>query len=196
MSDARSFALSQVARQLASPQHRLIHFCEKGVITPDLGGAHGRGSSRAFSERNILEFAIALRLREMMVPVAGIGAVLAVLREFEKQLRSELSGFSLPGSLREENAPDLRIIISDGQALFFSLGRAAENAKLFGGIPLNQTQGNGHATGESIPLATSRAPRGKNGRGTSDFGGPEGSRFVRLELSVTEIARALPLDEW
>jgi hypothetical protein len=26
------------------------------------------------------------------------------------------------------------------------------------------------------------------------FGGPEGSRFLRLELSVTELARALDLD--
>jgi DNA-binding transcriptional MerR regulator len=193
MADGRSLTLSQVARQLDAPQHRLIHFCERGIITPELGDARGRGSSRAFSERNLLEFAIALRLREMMVPVASIGAVLSVLREFEKQLHTELREFSLPDSLRNEKAPDLRIILSDGQALFFSLGRTAKNAKLFGGIPLDQTDGEGPDRGGSIPLAASGAPSGMKVPGKRGFGGPEGSRFVRLELSVTEIARALPL---
>src|SRR6266511_4260143 len=99
MEVGRSFTLSELARELDTPQHRLIHLCEKGVIAPDLRDARGRGSSRVFSARNFLEFAIALRLRRGMLPVAAIGAVLRVLRAFEGRLERELPGFSLPESL-------------------------------------------------------------------------------------------------
>ena len=71
------------------PQHRLIHLCEKGVVVPDVHGAAGRGSSRVFSSRNFLELAVALRLRDMMLPVAAVGAVIHVLEAFEQRLRKE-----------------------------------------------------------------------------------------------------------
>ena len=75
MATDQSFTLSEIARRLDVPQHRLIHLCEKGVVVPDVHEAAGRGSSRVFSSRNFLELAVALRLRDMMLPVAAIGAV-------------------------------------------------------------------------------------------------------------------------
>jgi DNA-binding transcriptional MerR regulator len=68
--------LSETARLLGQSQHRLIHLCEKGVIVPDLGEAGGQGSSRRFSARNLLEFEVALKLRELTVPVSSIVAIL------------------------------------------------------------------------------------------------------------------------
>jgi len=185
------FTLADVANRLGVAQHRLIHLCEKGVIAPEVEDAHGRGSSRVFSARNLLEFAIALRLRGAMLPVAAVGAVLHVLRAFEGSLQRELPGFSLPESVRENAAPDLRIIVSDGSIIYFLLGRAGNEAKLFGGVPLDQITGDKPA---SIKAATLEArPAGKSA-GANGFGEPEGSRFVRLELSVTEIAQDLPMD--
>jgi DNA-binding transcriptional MerR regulator len=69
MASSSSYTLSNLARRLGAPQHRLIHLCEKGVIVPEVSDAAGRGSSRSFSAMNYLEFAVALRLRDMFVPV-------------------------------------------------------------------------------------------------------------------------------
>jgi DNA-binding transcriptional MerR regulator len=190
MASDRSFTLSEIARRLDAPQHRLIHLCEKGVVVPDVHGAAGRGSSRVFSSRNLLELAVALRLRDMMLPVAAIGAVIHVLEAFEGQLQRDLPHFTLADSLRDDRAPDLRIIISDGQTIFFSLDAADEQPKLFGGIPLEQLEGNAPAWDGTIEAMRFRGNASNGGGGL----GPENSHYGRLELSVTAVAQALPVD--
>jgi DNA-binding transcriptional MerR regulator len=187
MAEEPTFSLSEVARRLDVPQHRLIHLCEKGVVVPDVHDAAGRGSSRLFSSRNVLELALALRLREMMLPVATASAVIHVLRAFESQLRQEIPGFSLAETLQETRSPDLRVIISDGQTLYFSLGLPGHTPKLFGGVPLDHVAGNGKAWTGRIDPVPAGAVR------TGAFGGPEHSQFARLELGVTAVAHALPL---
>jgi DNA-binding transcriptional MerR regulator len=189
MPEARSFTLSEVARRLNVPQHKLIHLCEKGVVVPDIHGAAGRGSSRVFSARNFLELAVALRLRDMMLPVALVGAIVHVLRALEERLQEDLPRFALAESLRGERSPELRIIVSDGQTIFFSLGMASKPPKLFGGIPLNQLAGNAPE-----PSVRIEAVERHNGRDGSGGLGPEHSHFARLELSVTAIARDLPVE--
>ncbi len=191
MEAGRSFTLSDLARRLEVPQYRLIHLCEKEVVVPDLQDAHGRGSSRVFSAHNFLELAVAVRLRSAMLPVAAVSAVLHLLRAFANRLDGELSGFSLPDSLRDTSAPDLRIIVSDGRAIYISLARADAEPKLFGGIRFDQLVGKPPTVRPARSVPTSS---GRKGAATGQFGGPEGSRFVRLELSVTEVARSLALD--
>jgi DNA-binding transcriptional MerR regulator len=190
MAGDQSFTLSEIARRLEVPQHRLIHLCEKGVVVPDVHGAAGRGSSRVFSSRNFLELAVALRLREMMLPVTAVGAVVHILRAFEAQLQQDLPHFALANSLREAGAPELRVIISDGETIYFSLGAAGKQPKLFGGIPLERLEGNAPAWNGQIDAVRSRA----NGRNSNGGLGPENSRYGRLELSITAIAQALPID--
>lgn len=190
MAARSSLTLSDIAQRLGVAQHRLIHLCEKGVVSPDLQDASGRGSTRVFSARNLLEFAVALRLRDMMLPLSTIRAITHVLRTFERRLEQELPGFSLPGSLRDEEAPDLRIILSDGRSIFFSLGQVGHRAKLFGGIPLHDTDAGDN---RRYRMLTVRSPNAKNADDVT-FGGPEQSRFARLELSVTQVARDLPLE--
>ncbi len=191
MASGRTFTLSELARNLGAPQHKLIHLCEKGAIAPELQDAAGRGSSRLFSARNFLEFAIALRLRSMMLPVAAVGAILHVLRGLERMIQNDVPEFSLPDNLRDAGAPDLRLIISDGATIYFSLGDPGAEPKLFGGIPVD---GQGERQAEPR-VFDGPARRGHPSGGfQNEFGGPEGSLFVRLELSVTAIARDLPLD--
>lgn len=189
MVPGRTFTLSELARSLDAPQHKLIHLCEKGVIAPEFQGAAGRGSSRLFSTRNFLEFAIALRLRSMMASVAAVGAILHVLRGLERVIVEDLPEFSLPDKLRDPGGPDLRLIVSDGATIYFSLGGV--EPKLFGGIQMDGLEIGSQAEPRSV------GPRAKQGRSPETsknrFGWPEGSRFVRLELSVTAIARDLPL---
>ena len=192
MAVGRSYTLSELARRLDAPQHQLIHLCEKGVVVPDVQDAHGRGSSRVFSPRNVLEMTMALRLRAAMLPVAAVGAVVRVLGAFESQLQRAASDFSLPGSLRDQGAPDLRVIISDGRAIYCSLGEVGAKPKLFGGIPLERFTAD--RPGSIKTTAATPTHTAGSGDGGATFGGPEGSEFVRLELSVTEVAQSLPLD--
>jgi DNA-binding transcriptional MerR regulator len=127
------WSLSEAARLLRQPQHRLIYLCEKGVIRPDLGEAKGRGSSRRFSARNLMEFAIALSLRELTVPVSSVAAIVYALRAFERKVAREIPAFSLPFGLRTSRAPDLRAILTDAGRLYFFLGVEGGKPKIYGG---------------------------------------------------------------
>jgi DNA-binding transcriptional MerR regulator len=199
MTVRKESTLSETARLLGEPQHRLIYLCEKGVVVPDVANASGRGSSRRFSPRNLLEFALALKLRELTLPVDTVAAIIHVLRAFETKVADEIKGFDLIHSLRGKNAPDLRIIISDGRLLYFSLGIGTKTPKLFGGLDFQSiatkrikptTAGKGkiaiNEMGKGITVAPATLPPG--------FGGPEGSKHARIEISVTRIAKDLPLD--
>lgn len=191
MGSGRSFTLSDLARRLEVPQHLLIHLCEKGVVVPEVREAQGRGSSRVFSSRNFLQLAIALQLRAAMLPVAAVAAVLRLVGAFEAHMARRVSDFALPESLRDEGAPDVRVIVSDGSTIYFSLGSETGASKIFGGIPLSQVEGDRPAKiGPGDIKALSPNAEGVDVDG---FGGPEQSQFVRLELSLTEVARALPL---
>jgi len=199
MTAREEWTLSEAARFLAEPQHRLIYLCEKGVVVPDFGNAKGRGSSRRFSARNLLEFAVVLKLRELTLPVDTIAAIIHVLRAFETKVADEIKGFDLIHSLRSKNAPDLRIIISDGRLLYFSLGVGAGDRKLFGGLDFHNL-----ATRKIKPTTICKEKIAANEFGkevthkpaspASEFGGPEGSKHARIEISVTRIAKDLPLD--
>ena len=82
-----SWTLTHAARVLGEPQHRLIYLCEQGVVRPEHGDARGRGSSRLFSARNLLQFAVALHLRQLQIPVSVLAVVAYALTAFEKVVR-------------------------------------------------------------------------------------------------------------
>jgi hypothetical protein len=189
------WTLTEAARLLAEPQHRLIYLCEKGVVEPDVQDAEGRGSSRRFSNRNLLEFAVALRLRDLELPATLIGAVVYVLRAFEGAVGRELRGFHLPESLRAKGAPDLRVVIGDGRRLYFTLGAGAGPPKVYGGIDLDELK-EPEGAGRSRPKLRLVKPAtpAAGATGARNFGGPEGSRHTRVEISVTQIAQDLPLE--
>jgi hypothetical protein len=152
------WTLTQAARLLGEPQHRLIYLCEKGVVVPDFQDAEGRGSSRRLSARNLLEFAVALRLRELEIGVAFVGGLVHVLRAFERSIGKELREFKLPDSLRDPKAPDLRLVIADGARLYFTLAAPRSPARVYGGIDLQDvTSSPPPLRGRSI--VTSRARR-------------------------------------
>jgi len=180
------WSLTEAARLLGEPQHRLIYLCEKGVVQPDLQDAEGRGSSRRFSARNLLEFGVALRLRALGIPASVIRAALHVLRKFEKEAAREVAGFTLPGSLVGTKAPELKILIGDDRRLYFTLSARGEGTKTYGGIPLQDlaepevgdgTSGGGkrrlRAVGSEVEKPATRA---------------------RVEVSVTGIAQDLRLE--
>ena len=191
----REWTLTEAARSLGEPQHRLIYLCEKEVVQPDLEDAKGRGSSRRFSARNLLEFAVALRLRELELPASMIGAVTFTLRAFERKVQAQIHTFRLPESLRGAAAPDLRVLISDGQ-LYLSLGTGKNVPKVYGGIALRRFASGRASLGElqraltPLPSPKPRRPlRHGDGVGT-----PNGGTHARVEISITRIAQELRLE--
>ena len=185
MGSRREWTLSETARLLDEPQHRLIYLCEKKVIIPDFEDADGRGSSRRFSARNLLEFALVLKLMELTISAATAAAIVHVLRVFAKTVEDQIDGFDTAESLRKRGAPEMRIIVSDGERLFFSLGAKNKKPKLFGGIDFQQL-----ASGDRKRV-TQRDLQAVD----EAFGGPEGSRYARIEINVTQLAKDLPLEE-
>jgi DNA-binding transcriptional MerR regulator len=174
---SNDWTLTEAARLLEEPQHRLIYLCEKGAVIPDFHDAHGRGSSRRFSARNLLEFALALRLRNLTLPVEAIRAILHTLRAFQAAVRREVPDFDVVESLRRPGAPELRVLVVDGPRVYFALADQASAARLFGGIALP-------------PHDSKRATRIREiGSPTPELGGP-----AKIEVNVTEIAKSLRLD--
>ncbi len=199
MTLSREWTLSEAARLLGEPQHRLIYLCEKKVVVPDLNNARGRGSSRLFSSRNLLEFAVALRLRGLELPVRLVAAIIHVLRAFERNVSQEIKGFSLAHSLKEKMAPDLRIILSDGKRLYFSLGVGSGKPKLYGGVVIPPSLSSKSLAGFLQRVrVTSEDTHRKIGNSkpaaTDKFGEPEGSKHTRIEVSVTRISKELQLE--
>src|SRR5271169_831242 len=166
MVDREAWTLPEVSKLLREPQHRLIYLCEKDVVVPDLGEAHGRGSSRRFSKRNLLEFSLALTLRRLALPVGVVAAITYVLRRFAERLRKSDPDFDIVDSLRANNAPDLRILVKDGEELFFSVSRAGEETRLFGGIDFSKLDGRNR-----FPLLSKT--RNLAAAANVAFGGPE-----------------------
>jgi DNA-binding transcriptional MerR regulator len=185
------WSLSEAARLLGQPQHRLIYLCEKGVILPDLGDAEGRGSSRRFSARNLLEFALALSLRELTVPVASVAAIIYALRAFEKKVAREIPGFDLVSSLKAARAPSLRVILTDAGRLYFALGAEGGKPKIYGGLDFPALIASTRRIRRSTPRAKGKAAPGLVEVGSA----PEVEVKARIEVSVTRIARELTLEE-
>ena len=192
MSSRPVWTMPQAARLLGEPQHRLIYLCEKRVVVPDIADACGRGSSRRFSARNLLEFSIALRLRTLALPVGTVAAIIYTLRAFEKRVAGEIPGFELVTELRRASGVALRVIVGDGDRLFFLLGQKGKGQRLFGGIELNRVNplksSNLASRLRLVPMPTDSAK-------TASFAGPEGSRYVRLDINIGQIARDLKLEE-
>jgi len=135
VNDNEVFNLSDIQHKLGVEQHKLIHLCEKGVVVPDFEDSAGRGTMRRFSERNLFEFAVALELRRFFLPVSYIAPIIQVLRAFETYAAHELKVFSLPKSLQQKPQVGLRLLIVEGDLLFFGLRHHREST-FIGGLSL------------------------------------------------------------
>lgn len=168
------YTLSEIEERLKVEQHRLIHLCEKGVITPDYEDASGRGTVRRFSERNLFEFAVALELRRFLLPIAYIAPIIRVLEAFEAYAAKKIKVFSLPESLQNKSAIGLRIIIVEGRYLYFALKQKRET-NYIGNLDLSK----GHFSSSALSGI----------RGTPQD--PTMDVSSRFEVDLTKIAQSL-----
>lgn len=135
----KELTLTEIARLLNEPQHRLIYLCEKSVVLPDGNDAKGRGSSRRFSERNLFEFSVALTLSEFHFPANASKSILSTIRLFETEVRQDIPDFKLPHSLANPEAPELNIVLTNGSYLSFTLGFAGQAMKTVGSVDLSKS---------------------------------------------------------
>jgi DNA-binding transcriptional MerR regulator len=179
------WTVARAARLLGVPQHRVIYLFEKGIVIPDFADAKGRGSSRRLSARNILELAIALRVRSLGLTASITAAVLYTLRGLEQRLSKELERFELVTSLRTRDDIDLRAVVSDDTRLFFVLITKTKAPRVFGGEKVTAKRNAGHRPAlRGLPDIRRALP---------GVLGPEGSKYIRLDINVSRIARDLKL---
>jgi DNA-binding transcriptional MerR regulator len=175
------WTLTQASKLLDVPQHTLIHLCEKKVVVPDVHDARGRGSSRKFSKRNLLDFAIAIEMRRLELPVSFVQAVLRVLRAFEAEAAAALDGFVLPDSLVKTRAPRLTLIILDGERLYFRLESSRADSRVFGGVDIHHPRARGRA----------RQHRDVGRLGASEVDEALRAARTRTEIDVSKISTDL-----
>ena len=182
----KEWTLTEFAKLLDQPQHRLIYLCEKKVIKPDGMDANGRGSSRRFSARNLFEFSVALTLGEFHIPVIMSGKILLALRSFEKVLKQTISNLDLPYALRTPNAPEIRVLLTNGSCLYFAIGEGGRT-KLIGGVDLLNHQGN-----VNWPSITEIPVNSESSTGEYIWR-LAGSERAYFEVNITQIAKDLPI---
>ncbi len=140
-----TLSLTKAAKAFGVPQHKLIHLCEKKVVVPDLQDASGRGSRRQFSKRNLFDFAVALEMRRLELPVSFVRAVLKVLRSFETEVQSAQRDFVLPESLVPDSSPRITLIILDGEKLYFTVTENENPRLVLGGVDVRYPRARGRA---------------------------------------------------
>ena len=184
------WTLTEVSRLFAEPQHRLIYYCEEGIIKPAAQEGTGRGSSRKFSLQNLFQFALCLSLKEVYIPSALWGFVLKTLDEFNKKMESQLSGFSLPEFFWEKDKPDIRVIISDGSKLFFVIYSRNKKPRVIGGLEMKKTRKNEKLDADEI-IEFLPPTGGIKDIEAGGFGYPEGSSRGRTEVSLLQVCQDL-----
>ena len=178
--------MTEIAKLLQQPQHRLIYLCEKNVVIPDGTDAEGRGSSRRFSARNLFEFSVALTLGEFHIPAIMSGKILLALRSFEKVLKQTISNLDLPYALRAPNVPEIRALLTNGSCLYFAIGEGG-STKLIGGVDLLNHHGN-----ENWPSVAETPVNSEDSTGEYCWR-PAGSERAFFEVNLTQIAKDLPI---
>ncbi len=176
-----SISITQAAKALGVAPHKLIHLCERKVVTPEVRDAKGRGTSRKFSRRNLFEFAVALEMRRLELPVSFVRAVLRVLRAFEAELQSRQRDFALPDALLRKGAPEVKLLILDGERLYFHVRQGSSPEVVLGGVNIRHPQARGRArkhetVGRLLPAQAKEALS---------------AAHTRTEIDLSQIARAL-----
>jgi len=84
-------------------------------------------------------------MRRLEVPVSFVQAVLRVLRSFETEVQSAQADFVLPESLFADGAPRLKLLILDGERLYFMLTKRNDPSLVFGGVNVRHPRARGRA---------------------------------------------------
>jgi DNA-binding transcriptional MerR regulator len=82
---AATFQLGDVCAFTGATRSHVEYWVRKGVIVPDAVAADGAGNYRGFSLLNLVEFALAVRLNRLGIPVKLIASAVLRFREFHSE---------------------------------------------------------------------------------------------------------------
>jgi DNA-binding transcriptional MerR regulator len=80
-----TFQLGDVCALTGAKRSQVEYWVRKGVIVPDVVAADGAGKYRAFSLLNLVDFALAVRLNRLSIPVKLIASAVLRFREFHRE---------------------------------------------------------------------------------------------------------------
>ena len=111
-------------QRISSLTHRqIIYLTEKGIVTPELTDAAGRGSTRWYSRRDVSKFLFAGVLRDAGLDFPTLGIFCVVLAAFYDEL----------DKLLHETSPDVPTVLNfvDGRLGFLSTIDGKPPTKVF-----------------------------------------------------------------
>jgi hypothetical protein len=129
----------------------------------------------------LFEFAVALELRRLELPLNVVRAVLQTIRSFEGATRRQIPDFTLPESLVGVRALDVSALLLDGSTLYFSVGDKSARKRMIGGVELSKSS--------KRSQNSSPPPRKLSETETQRI---LDSAKIRMEVDLTKIARDLP----
>ncbi len=75
------FSASAARRIVAITQRQLDYWDERGVVSPSIRKAEGKGSERAYSFKDLVKLSVVKRLRDAGVSLAKIRSAIKILRK-------------------------------------------------------------------------------------------------------------------
>ena len=128
-------ALSQMGSILNTPQQNLLRLCEEGIIMPEFSDPNNGDEAHQFSQRNLVEFAIALQMRKLQFSFDTVHLVISVLKKFLEEVKKGIPDYS-PLHLGNKNYPRLIIRIKETETLIFSIYRTSKKSWMHRTCPI------------------------------------------------------------
>lgn len=129
------FSVSQVER-LTGVNRKTLHFWDRsGFLSPSVLGAHGTGSRRIYSFRDLVALRVAAQLRDAGISLQSLRKVVAVLREMRglEQPLAETYLITNGHDVFEKHGEDVMSVLRQpGQAIFsfvIDLSRTVETLR-------------------------------------------------------------------
>ncbi|MFZ4440067.1 MAG: MerR family transcriptional regulator [Syntrophales bacterium] len=76
----RGWTRKEAAEAAMMPERAILYYTERGIITSDVDEGIGRGGTRRYSEKNMVEIAVLRELYSMEISLGIIRSIMAAMR--------------------------------------------------------------------------------------------------------------------
>ena len=133
--NCKKFNTTQIEEILQVPQRDLLRLCEEGIIMPEFSDPNNGDEAHQFSQRNLVEFAVALEMRKLQFSFDTVHLVISVLKKFLEEVKKGIPDYS-PLHLGNKNYPRLIIRIKETETLIFSIYRTSKKSWMHRACPI------------------------------------------------------------
>ena len=133
--EKKQFTLTRIQEILQASSQDLLRLCEEGIIMPEFSDPNNGGEGHRFSQRNLVEFAVALEMRKLQFSFDTVHLVISVLKKFLEEVKKGIPDYS-PLHLGNKNYPRLIIRIKETETLIFSIYRTSKKSWMHRACPI------------------------------------------------------------